>query len=283
MECLRAAHLYWKHHTMTSQQVLASDVIDILFEHRNKQSGAYQLRRAYNRHLAQSIAIGISFAFLLVYLIPTAAETTGIKEDKPEVVVHTVDFTPKSPEPEPPQLPNHAQTKAVRQEKFIDQFKITKNEVVDPVPTIDKLELAAVSSQTITGDDVTTFQPPLPEAKGNGAGVTEEKAAPKEEIIPDRQPQFPGGVQAWLAFLSRNLSSPEPLESGEKRTVLIRFHVAEDGSITNFHVVRSAGASFDNEVIRVLKKMPKWTPAIQGGRPLPVSFTQPVTFVGIEE
>ncbi|RYZ61554.1 MAG: energy transducer TonB, partial [Chitinophagaceae bacterium] len=53
--------------------------------------------------------------------------------------------------------------------------------------------------------------------------------------------------------------------------------------VTNFNVVRSAGALFDNEVIRVLKKMPKWTPALQGGRPLPVSFTQPVTFVGVED
>ena len=104
-----------------------------------------------------------------------------------------------------------------------------------------------------------------------------------KEIIPDRQPQFPGGSQAWIAFLSNNLRAPEELESGERRTVLIRFHVAEDGSIANFEVVRSAGSAFDNEVIRVLKKMPKWTPAMKAGQHLSVSFTQPVTFVGVEE
>ncbi|HEV7331753.1 MAG TPA: energy transducer TonB [Flavisolibacter sp.] len=268
---------------MTSQQILSSDVIDILFEHRNKQYGAYQLRKDYNRHLLKSVAIGVGLAFLLAYLIPVSAEKIVVKDEKPDVVVHTVDLTPQQPKPEPPQPPKEAQTQAVRQEKFIDQFKITKNEVVDPVPTIDMVAKAAVSSHTVSGNEVPAIQPLMPEAKGNGNGIVEEKAPAKEEVIPDRQPQFPGGVQAWLAFLSRNLVAPESLESGEKRTVLIRFHVAEDGSITNFHVVRSAGASFDNEVIRVLKKMPKWTPAMQGGRPLPVSFTQPVTFVGLEE
>jgi protein TonB len=85
-------------------------------------------------------------------------------------------------------------------------------------------------------------------------------------------------------FLSRNIcEAPQDLEPGEKRTALIRFHVAEDGSITNFQVLQSAGTAFDNEVIRVLKKMPKWTPAVKAGLPVSVSFTQAVTFVGQEE
>lgn len=267
---------------MTSQQILTSDVIDILFEHRNKQYGAYQLRRNYHRHLLQSIAIGIGFAFLVVYLIPSPSGTGVIIDEKPEVILHTINF-PDEPKPLPPEPPKLPQTQTVRQEKFIDQFKMTKNEVVDPMPTIDKLELAAVSSQTVSGTEVPGLQPLLSDTKGTGNGVAEEKAQAEKEIIPDRQPQFQGGVQAWIAFLSRHLVAPESLEVGEKRTVLIRFHVAEDGSVTNFNVVRSAGTLFDNEVIRVLKKMPKWTPALQGGRPLPVSFTQPVTFVGLEE
>ena len=282
MESFRTAHLNWKQHTMNSQQILSSDVIDILFEHRNKQYGAYQLRRNYNRHLVQSIAIGIGFAFLIVYLIPAPSETSMIIDGKPDVILSTVNL-PKEPKPQLPAPPKVPLAQAVRQEKFIDQFKMTQNEVVDPLPTLDKLELAAVSSQTDLGTDVPGIQPLLPEAQGTGSSVAEEKAPAKDDVIPDRQPQFPGGVQAWIAFLSRHLVAPGSLEAGEKRTVLIRFHVAEDGSVTNFNVVRSAGALFDNEVIRVLKKMPKWTPALQGGRPLPVSFTQPVTFVGIED
>ena len=59
--------------------------------------------------------------------------------------------------------------------------------------------------------------------------------------------------------------------------------MAEDGSVTRFQVEKSAGTAFDEEVIRVLKKMPKWAPALKAGQPVSVSFTQPVTFVGLEE
>ena len=56
----------------------------------------------------------------------------------------------------------------------------------------------------------------------------------------------------------------------------------EEGVVTNFKVVQSGGSDFDNEVIRVLKKMPRWLPAIQAGKPTAVIFTQPVTFQAAE-
>jgi protein TonB len=73
------------------------------------------------------------------------------------------------------------------------------------------------------------------------------------------------------------------LEAGQKRSVLVRFSVSEDGSVTQFEIVQSGGEAFDREVLRVLRKMPRWKPAIQNGRPVSVLFTQPVTFVAMEE
>ncbi|HEY1021333.1 MAG TPA: energy transducer TonB [Flavisolibacter sp.] len=283
MECFRAVHLYWKQHTMTSQQILSSDVIDILFEHRNKQYGAYRLRKDYPKELWKAVVVAVSFVFLLVFFIqPSAAETLAKPEEGNVVIVeHFV--PPVEKKQEPPQQQKQMPKEPVRQVKAIDQFTFVDKEVVDPLPTQDMMLKAAISDINTVGTDVGHLQPTLlPEAKGSGNAV-EKEPAPAKELIPDKQPQFPGGAQAWLAFLSRHLMAPEPLESGEKRTVLIRFYVAEDGSITNFRVMQSAGAAFDNEVIRVLRKMPKWTPAIQGGRSIPVSFTQPVTFVGLEE
>jgi len=86
-----------------------------------------------------------------------------------------------------------------------------------------------------------------------------------------------------MEFLSRNLRTPSELEAGQKRNVMVRFTVGEDGSVTQFEIVQSGGEAFDREVIRVLKKMPKWKPAIQNGRPVSVLFTQPVTFLAVEE
>jgi protein TonB len=182
--------------------------------------------------------------------------------------------------PKPPESPKMLQ----RQENFTANIEITPKDFIDPLPTQDLLETSAVSNETTTGTDAPTFQTPVVTETNVGTGTDNgTEAEPKKEVMPDKQPQFPGGIQAWLAFLNNNLRSPEELESGEKRTVVIHFHVAEDGSITNFIVVQSAGSAFDNEVISVLKKMPKWTPAMQAGQPVSVSFTQPVSFVGVEE
>lgn len=268
---------------MTSQQILSSDVIDILFEHRNKQYGAYRLRKDYPKELGKAVVMAVSFAFLLLFFIrPSAAETFVKPEDGKIVIVQQVAL-PEEKKPEPPQQQKQMPKVPVRQVKAIDQFKFVKKDVVDPVPTQDMMMKAAISDITTHGTDVGTIQPTrITETKGAGNAV-EKEPEPVKELIPDKQPQFPGGAQAWAAFLSRHLVAPETLETGEKRTVLIRFYVAEDGGITNFQVVQSAGHSFDNEVIRVLRKMPKWTPAIQGGRTIPVSFTQQVTFVGVEE
>ena len=83
--------------------------------------------------------------------------------------------------------------------------------------------------------------------------------------------------------MQKNLIAPEELEAGDKKMVAIRFQVSPEGVVTNFEVVQSAGKSFDNEVIRVLRKMPRWKPAIQNGQPVARAFTQPVTFVGVEQ
>ena len=96
-------------------------------------------------------------------------------------------------------------------------------------------------------------------------------------------PSFPGGLEALTLFFSRNLSSPTDLEPGEKKVVLVRFVVGADGSITKAEIIQSGGDDYDREVLRAFKRMPRWNPAIQNGNKIAVSFTQPVTFVGVEQ
>ena len=111
--------------------------------------------------------------------------------------------------------------------------------------------------------------------------TVEEPASPSP--APSAAAEFPGGQKKWMEFLNRHLRTPGELEAGQKKSVLVRFAVGEDGSVTQFEIVQSGGILFDNEVIRVLKKMPRWKPAVQNGRNVSVLFTQPVTFVAFEE
>jgi periplasmic protein TonB len=277
----RRFRLICKSHTMTSQQILQADLLDILFEKRNKAYGAYQLRKAYQQQLLKAVAISITTVFLLLFFFQPSFNKNAVVAGKDEVLVRVVKLPDKVIKKTNSPTPPETLKAPVRQQKFTGQIQIKKI-VTDPLPPIDAMEKVAISTVTTPGGDVSTVQPlPVPETKA--AQTSSAATQSTEEVMPDKQPQFPGGMQAWLSFLSRNLQAPESLEGGEKRIVIVRFYVAEDGSIANFQVEKSAGTAFDGEVIRVLKKMPKWSPAMKAGKPVSVSFTQPVTFVGMEE
>ena len=87
----------------------------------------------------------------------------------------------------------------------------------------------------------------------------------------------------FAEFLKRYLNTPADLEVGEKKVVVVRFMIDIDGVISRTEIIQSGGDKYDREVIRVLRKMPKWVPAIQNGTKVATYFTQPVSFVGIEE
>jgi periplasmic protein TonB len=116
-----------------------------------------------------------------------------------------------------------------------------------------------------------------------GTGTTTTGPSQPVFVADERDPEFPGGKDALKQFLSRNLTTPGDLEDGEKKVVKIQFKVDKDGSVTTFEIVTSGGSEFDREVVRVCKKMPRWTPAIQNGINVPVSYVLPVTFIGVEE
>jgi protein TonB len=101
--------------------------------------------------------------------------------------------------------------------------------------------------------------------------------------VQEKDPEFPGGAEALKKFLGRYLATPAQLEDGEKKVVKIKFKVDKDGSVNTFEIVSSGGFEFDNEVVRVCKKMPRWIPAIQNGINVPVNYVLPVTFIGVGE
>ena len=262
---------------MTSKEILKADVLDILFENRNKNYGAYTLRKYYNNRLgiALTVMVGIVVTMILIVsLSPSARESIvdAVKWDD------TVTLTQL---PDPPQDPPPATPPPQR----VRQINSSNNIVIADETTIhtqDEIARSAVSNQDVEGPDlVGPAQPPLSENTNNQPVLTEDTPPPPP--APTTPAAFPGGQEAWMAFLNRHLRTPDELEAGQKRTVLVRFAVGVDGSITRFEIIQSGGAAFDNEVIRVLKKMPKWKPAVQNGQNVSVMFTQPVTFVAYEE
>ena len=263
---------------MTSQQILQSDLLDILFEKRNKLYGAYLLRKNYRTQLLKAIGITSVAVLLLTFIVPSSAGIKTATADKDSLIVSIVHL-PETKKPEPPPKPQPI-VQQVKTEVYIDKIKITDH--ANPIATQKDLSNVAIGDTKIAGS-IDPGIPSLPQEPVLPGSGKDNPTLEKEKDLITRQPQFPGGIAAWQKFLSTNLHSPQDLEAGEKKTVVIKFHVDVDGMVTNFQVVQSGGEAFDNEVIRVLKKMPRWMPALQAGQPIAVPFSQPVTFVSFEE
>lgn len=90
-------------------------------------------------------------------------------------------------------------------------------------------------------------------------------------------PGFPGGLEVFLAFLNRNVKPAATLTAGEK-TAVLQFRVAPDGSVSGLEVKQSSAPAYTPELLRVLKRMPKWKPALRNGAPVESTFTQPISF-----
>lgn len=274
---------------MTNNEILKADILDILFQNRNKLYGAYALRKTYDRRMLISLSAGLALSFLLMLpgiMKKDTKEITVVNRPEGLVVKEFVIIPPKKEAPVQPQKPvrpKPAPTVKTVQKKFTSQFDIKKDELVkQPVASVDDLSGKKIGDEEVKGkaDNGTVSLPATPET-GTGTDKTPVPAT-SDFTAKETAPEFPGGPDALNRFLSKNLNTPEQLEAGEKKMVKVRFKVDVDGFVTGFEIVESGGREFDNEVLRVCKKMPRWKPAFQNGIHVPVTYMIPVTFIGSE-
>ena len=110
----------------------------------------------------------------------------------------------------------------------------------------------------------------------------QDAAAAEEGVfdVVEKMPEFPGGQEALMNFLQKNVKYPkEAMDKGTQGRVVVQFVVGKDGSVTNPKVVKSVSPELDQEALRVVKMMPKWQPGKQKGEEVPVKFTIPVSFM----
>lgn len=116
------------------------------------------------------------------------------------------------------------------------------------------------------------YTPPAPQ-------VEDEIQENEIFTVVEEQPTFPGGEAARLKFLQENIVYPQiAKESGIQGTVYVAFVVERNGSVTDVRIMRGIGGGCDEEAVRVVKNMPKWSPGKQRGKPVRVAFTMPIRF-----
>lgn len=267
---------------MNSDIIMKSDVLDILFEKRNKDYGAYTLRKFYNARLLKSM--GIMMLAVIAFSAFTFLPET--EKDQDVYVIQDPGFgqapPPAKPPGEKPKVEKPSVVKPVSTAKLLSKILIVDNKDSSDL-LVDLKDLAIGSNTNIILDGGN----PLIGGGGDGDDIA-INVKPAEPLVdnitplenPEIMPSYPGGTAALRKFLERNLRNPRDLESGEIISVKIKAVVGYDGKLKNFELVQDGGTEFNNEVIRVLKKMPTWLPGKSKGQNVSVYYTIPVKFIG---
>jgi len=273
---------------MDVNKIMGADILDIIFEGRNKEYGAYELRKTYNRRMIAALVATIALIALL-FIAYIVANNIGASKDQ-EMVVQDVQLEeikkeePKN-EPPPPPPPPKPEPPKVEMAKFTPP-KIVKDEEVkedEKPPEVEKLEETKIGTINQEGiKDEGIVAPPVSDA---GKGVIE--APKKDETDYDQtftkveiESDYPGGQGAWARYLNKTMRYPDAaVEQEIQGTVVVQFIVDKEGNVSDVEAISGPKeGGLRDEAIRVIKKSGKWTPAVQNGRQVKSYKKQPVTF-----
>lgn len=268
---------------MLPEKIMQSDLLDILFENRNKLYGAYTLRKSYNKTMALAITItffvAVAFSvFQFIHHTKNGDLTTQVIIP-PDAILTSVNDKKILPPVQPQQ---HVAASHVNQVINSVPKIVSDNDKTD-MPTVDDITKNIIGFEKITGsDNVDIIQPPATTHENTGT-ITTVIAETKVDETPlhtaQVMPEYPGGIEALKKFMLKNLRQPEDLQAGEKIIVMASFIVNKNGQIETVKIINDGRTDLNKEVMRVINKMPLWKPGMQNGNAVSVYFNLPVTFM----
>ena len=152
-------------------------------------------------------------------------------------------------------------------------------EIIDIVENDEEIEEEEIQSTEDTQEAITG--PTGPVVSGPVGPVMAAEEGDEGEVfqVVEQMPEFPGGMDKLMEYLSKNIKYPSIAQQNNiQGRVIVEFVVNKDGSIVEPKVMRSVDTSLDNEAMRVIKSMPKWNPGKQRGKAVRVRYTVPVLF-----
>ncbi len=277
---------------MAQIDLISNEWSDMMFEHRNKEYGAYVLRRQTGRrNVISMIAVLLLFAAVMVFMIAKNAYEAYQKEhavmDQVTELSALTQQKKKEAKVERKEIPvRQEQQQVVEKVKSSVKFTAPVIKKDDEVKPEDELKSqdeimnskVAVGALNVVGNDESGEVLKAKEV------IATEPVKPKEEEnkvfdVVEQMPSYPGGMGALMQYLSSHIKYPAIAEeNGIQGRVICTFVVERDGSITDVRIAKSVDPSLDKEAMRVVSSMPKWIPGKQNGSAVRVKYTLPVTF-----
>lgn len=274
---------------MSDKQIQSLD--DIVFEHKNKNYGAYRLRSNERGYLTKAFFIGTTIFVIFILIIYfynnwqtkkgtiDKAVNVELKNiDSPKKEDDVVEVKPEEPKPAPPQQDEVAQIKMVMPEP---KKVVVKEETV---PQVKETENKAIG---------------LENKEGRGTGDAAIAHGPKNDVPPappvaappvvndnkifdgdvEQEAQYPGGIESLRNFVASRIEYPSrALDRNTEGRVMIKFVVERDGNVSQVTIIKDIGDGCGAEAVRVLKQTKKWKPALVNGKAVRSIFRFPVVF-----
>ncbi|SHM94537.1 energy transducer TonB [Mucilaginibacter sp. OK098] len=255
--------------------------LDLVFDDRNKEYGAYNLRQHYAGNMVR--AMGIAFFSIAVLCGVSIILSTTPDRVK---VIHVVNDPYILPPPvkeikeiKPPVSPKHVKAETLppvtATTKFVEMVVKPDPQAVTPPKNVELT--GAIGTETTKGPVTGSNTPPVETPAGTGTPGPDESVHLVSGL--DVMPMPVGGDAAWAKFLNKNLRFPASAqEEGISGKVFLSFIIEKDGHLSNITVDRGAGHGFDEEALRVLKLAKAWKPGMQNGQPVRVKYSIPINF-----
>jgi protein TonB len=258
------------------QQFVISDFDDLVFEHRNREYGAYQLRKRYNRAVLAGLVTSVIFAVIGV-MIPFISRPAGDKVVMGGTGYYQVTLENLQPPPEefyvPPPPPSASMAQKMQ-------------EVVEYVPPVVVDSIVPVELAPLSTDEIlSATEGEGVDASGSGFGdelIEGGDSYGNEEplFIVETMPTFRGGdLNVFRNWVNKRTRYPEEAITNKIRgTVFLTFIVEKDGTVSNVTVIKGVHPLLDDEAVKAIASSPKWSPGLQRGQPVRVRFQIPLTF-----
>lgn len=272
---------------MEANKILDSNILDIIFDGKNKNYGAYNLRQNYNRRLETSMVITFSAILIVAILFVISKPEQNVL---PKKIFDVIDTRLAVLKPEVITTKQSTSVKTKSSQKIKPQIPVIIKDDLFIEKEIDKnlLVFNGLDGNKNEGNNENAGKQGIDTSNinmGNVTGTNTEteikySRLDKEEI----EAEFPGGINAWRKYLERYLDANIPIDNGAPAgtyTVIVSFNVSTTGEISEVKAETDFGFGMEREAVRAIKKGPHWKPGIQNGKFVKSMRKQPITFIVI--
>ena len=275
-----------------SSNLYGGEWLALVFSNRNKNYGAYVLRKESSKIMVKALVIVVPI-FLLLFIGPMLYGQFKPKQDEvtqvvlatqnPDVIYEVEPEKPKPIEPKKELPKAEPITEKVKSVKLTANIVVVDKVDVPEPPTAADVKNAVVASVTTDGQEGTGNAKVTEPGEGTGESGTGTGTENGNEVYNvgsiEEFPEFPGGMAAWSKFIQKNLRYPYMAQDAAiQGKVYISFVIEKDGSVSDVSLVKGIGYGCDEEALRVIKKSPKWKPGKQNKQTVRVRYNMPINY-----